>query len=212
MPRGGARLRSGPPPDMNALRRERDGKDWTKLPAAGRTGDPPPWPLPEDVVTAVKLERTRQKAANLREDWMHAEGRAAAALGRKLEACEEELAVLEATAERAEADEQEMWRRLWRTPQALVWEADGVADLVAMYVRAFLEASQPDAAAQKRLVSKQFADSLLLTTPALHSARYVIVPTAEDDEDDAPASPGKPAPPSGVRARAGLKVVGSDDA
>lgn len=45
---GGARTRSGPPPDPNALRRDRksDG-EWTTLPAEGRAGDPPVWPLVE---------------------------------------------------------------------------------------------------------------------------------------------------------------------
>lgn len=48
MPSGGARARSGPPPDPNALRRDRqnDG-EWTVLPADGRAGDPPVWPLAE---------------------------------------------------------------------------------------------------------------------------------------------------------------------
>lgn len=45
MPSGGARARSGPAPDPNALRRERDTGDWTELPAAGRETDPPEWPL-----------------------------------------------------------------------------------------------------------------------------------------------------------------------
>lgn len=46
MPSGGTRARSGPPPDPNALRRDR-GTDaaWTTLPASGRSGDPPAWPL-----------------------------------------------------------------------------------------------------------------------------------------------------------------------
>lgn len=46
MPSGGARVRSGPAPDPNALRRDRrsDG-EWTVLPAEGRAGDPPAWPL-----------------------------------------------------------------------------------------------------------------------------------------------------------------------
>lgn len=46
MPKGGARPRSGPAPDPNALRRERDGDQWRELPASGREGDPPEWPLP----------------------------------------------------------------------------------------------------------------------------------------------------------------------
>lgn len=47
MPRGGARVNSGPPPDPNALRRDRkeDKQGWTLLPASGREGDAPAWPL-----------------------------------------------------------------------------------------------------------------------------------------------------------------------
>jgi hypothetical protein len=41
----GGHARSGPPPDPNALRRERDKGEWTMLPAAGRQGDTPVWPL-----------------------------------------------------------------------------------------------------------------------------------------------------------------------
>lgn len=48
MASGGARVRSGPPPDPNALRRDRKGDgEWTVLPAEGRAGDPPAWPLVE---------------------------------------------------------------------------------------------------------------------------------------------------------------------
>jgi len=55
MASGGARARSGPPPDPNALRRDRpsDQAEWITLPAAGRPGDPPVWPLP----SSVKRER-----------------------------------------------------------------------------------------------------------------------------------------------------------
>jgi len=44
---GGARARSGPAPEAGALRRDRpsDQAGWTHLPAPGRAGDPPPWPL-----------------------------------------------------------------------------------------------------------------------------------------------------------------------
>lgn len=47
MPRGGARVVSGPAPDPNALRRNRpsDQSSWTMLPAEGRQGQPPFWPL-----------------------------------------------------------------------------------------------------------------------------------------------------------------------
>lgn len=42
----GASSRSGPAPDPNALRRERDGGDWITLDPDGRKGKKPPaWPL-----------------------------------------------------------------------------------------------------------------------------------------------------------------------
>jgi hypothetical protein len=49
MPKGGARSRSGPPPDPNALVREHDTSEWVTLPAAGRSGPVPEWPLTDPV-------------------------------------------------------------------------------------------------------------------------------------------------------------------
>lgn len=46
MASGGARSRSGPAPDPNALRRDRkDDASWTTLPAEGRKGKAPTFPL-----------------------------------------------------------------------------------------------------------------------------------------------------------------------
>lgn len=46
MPSGGTRARSGPPPDPNALRRDRNtDAAWTTLPASGRQTPAPNWPL-----------------------------------------------------------------------------------------------------------------------------------------------------------------------
>lgn len=44
---GGARVRSGPAPQRGALRRERasDRAGWIHLPASGREGETPAWPL-----------------------------------------------------------------------------------------------------------------------------------------------------------------------
>lgn len=62
MPRGGARSVSGPPPDPNALRRERktDAAGWVTLPASGPFGDPPEWPLvPHSDATMREREESR---------------------------------------------------------------------------------------------------------------------------------------------------------
>lgn len=45
MGKGGARANSGPAPDPNALRRERDAGDWVLLPSTGRPGPAPKWPF-----------------------------------------------------------------------------------------------------------------------------------------------------------------------
>ncbi|MEU1194936.1 hypothetical protein ABZ446_01775 [Streptomyces sp. NPDC005813] len=47
MPRGGARAVSGPPPDPRSLRSTKaaDKGGWRTLPAEGREGEPPEWPL-----------------------------------------------------------------------------------------------------------------------------------------------------------------------
>lgn len=55
MTSGGARAKSGPPPDPNALRRDRDKAEWIDLPRAGRQGEAPPWPLPDQVALEAEL-------------------------------------------------------------------------------------------------------------------------------------------------------------
>lgn len=59
MPKGGARSRSGPPPDPNALRRSRKSDPaWTKIPAAGRQKPAPEWPLVEPSDRELELWAT----------------------------------------------------------------------------------------------------------------------------------------------------------
>lgn len=108
-----------------------------------------------------------------------------------------------------------MWARLWKKPQALVWEADGVQDTVAMYVRTFLEGAKPDAPVGTRTYVRQLQDALLLSIPAMHSAKYTIAtPIAGAQQGlfgeeatgtgGAPQRAGGPALPS---VRQGLHVV-----
>lgn len=56
LPSGGARARSGPAPDPNALRRDRPGdKDWSVLPAEGFSGDVPVFPLADALKAELAL-------------------------------------------------------------------------------------------------------------------------------------------------------------
>jgi hypothetical protein len=54
MARGG-HGKSGPAPDPQALRRERDGVDWITLPADGRKGRAPKWPLSKQTAREKSL-------------------------------------------------------------------------------------------------------------------------------------------------------------
>lgn len=57
MPRGGARAVSGPPPDPRSLKSaaSMDKGGWRTLPAEGRTGEPPEWPLTEAADRELEL-------------------------------------------------------------------------------------------------------------------------------------------------------------
>lgn len=125
MPKGGARTRSGPPPDPNALSRERDGAEWVDLPAQGRTGKTPGLPLPDPT-----------------------------------------------------SRERSLWKRLWKMPQAVMWEAQSQQLEVALYVRRLAEAEQPESPTNLSTLVRQMSDSLGLTTPGLRHNRWRIV-----DED-----------------------------
>jgi hypothetical protein len=160
---GGARTYSGTAPDPYALRRQRDGKEWTKLPAAGRLAPAPEWP---------------------------------AAI--------------------AEPDEDELlkWREVWTLPQALIWEADNAYDLVAFYVRTYLEAMKPKAGAQARMFVRQLSNDLYLAPAALASGRYVIEGSEEARAIDAAVAThdGKPVRtrgPAKKSARDRFTVVGN---
>lgn len=163
MTSGGARARSGPGADPNALRRNRkDDKAWVRLPSEGRKGRSPVWPL--DLSTKPELE---------------------------------------------------LWRRLWRRPQAVMWEKLHLHLQVAAYVRAFLESTRmpefddegkfiPGASAGLKTAVLRMEAELGLSTVGMNQLRWLIV----DDElgerrAETPAAPTQAATaaPTGRRAR-----------
>lgn len=155
MTRGGARSRSGPPPDPNALRRGRkDDAQWTTLPADGRGDEPAPeWPLTK-------------------------------ATGRELV----------------------LWERWWRKPEALLWEADGSIDYVALTVRMFAEAEVEKASAENRKTVRMMMADLYLTRDAKDRARIrVAADEVAAKRDEKAAAPKRPS------ARDRMKVVSGGD-
>jgi len=120
VPSGGARSRSGPAPDPNALRRDRkDDAAWITLPSEGYAGAVPDFPL--DGMTV-------------------AEG--------------------------------ELWGKLWRKPQAVMWAKLGLEFEVGAYVRAFLESVEPEASAGLKTAVLRMAAEIGLSLPGMHQLRW----------------------------------------
>jgi hypothetical protein len=113
----------GPPPKPDDQRRRRNATvAMTKLPAEGRPGRPPTWPLG----TAPSPE------------------------------------------------ERDLWRQLWRTPQAVAWERLGWTRTVARYVAVCLDAER-DMHPQLLAETRQLEDRLGLTPMSMLRLRWEIV-------------------------------------
>lgn len=180
MASGGARARSGPAPDPNALTRDKVRKsalngEWVKLPASGRKGRTPPWPLDrEKAPTKAEVKELEARAADL-------ENELAA------EAASAELARIEKV-QRIQKREGVLWARLWRKPQAIVWDLFGQHDEVAIYVRTLVDSEQIGARPNVRTLLRQQQEALGLSLPGLARNRWVIV------DDEAAAAQPAPAP------------------
>lgn len=75
---------------------------------------------------------------------------------------------------RAERRELELWKRQWTRPQAVMWEANGQFEEVALYVRALAVAEQHGASVAIRTLVKQQQEALGLSLPGLLRLRWVI--------------------------------------
>lgn len=172
MPRGGARLNSGPAPDENALRRDRpsDKAGWTVLPASGREAEAPGWPLLPDVQLSGQLALAESNREML-EAQIDAEvaSRGAAA---KLAKLDQAIAELRIRLDYADGMELELWETLWHTPQAVVWESLRWTREVALYVRLQVSAELGDLDSGKE--ARQWSDRLGLNPTALLRNRWKI--------------------------------------
>lgn len=164
---------NGPAPKPDAQRRRRNATvAMTKLPAAGRRGRPPAWPLPANVRLTTMLELARADQADV-EERIAAGDEKIAPLRAKLARIRERVAVLEATLKASTKLEAELWRDLWRTPQAVQWEKLGWNRTVAQYVRWKAQAELGDLDAGKE--SRQYEDRLGLSSLAMLRLRWEVV-------------------------------------
>jgi len=148
----------------------------TRLPACGRTGDPPKWPLIDDVVTTAQRDMAQRHADELELQLLEPDlqGRQRAAVQRKLDAAQSSATVLDKQLEAQAALEVELWRDLWGTPQAVAWERMGWTREVAQYVRWKVKAELGDLDASKE--ARQLSDRLGLSPLAMLRLRWEVAP------------------------------------
>ena len=161
---------SGPPGNPNAVRRNaRVGL--VQLPAEGRKKRAPKWPLPPDPKLAAKIQLLEDDIEALEERDLDDD------LSRtertRLSRLRERVAIARAEMVAVESSELEIWRELWRTPQAIQWERLRWNRGVALYARhqAAGELGSMDDSKEAR----QRANHLGLTPSGMKSLMWVIV-------------------------------------
>lgn len=185
----------GPPPKHPSQRvRRNSAPGLTPLPAAGRPGAPPEWPLGEDIVTRAKVEAAEAKVEAL--ESRMAEG---ASVESSLARARERAAILSKVVEIQRDRELALWRELWATPQAVQWERLRWTREVAAYARWKVLAESGDLNAAKE--ARQLADRLGLTPLALLRLRWEIVDMSEPALVSSPAEPGTVTPINSRRTR-----------
>ena len=178
MASGGARNRSGPPPDPTSARSDQRGIRFDALPAEGFSGPAPDWPLPRRVVLRWESEGKAR--------WQVPDAEAT-----------------QAVAER----ERELWLWAWRTPQAAAWSRPSESwrlPLIAMWVRTFVLCESSEATAADKNSLHQFADDIGMSPAGLRANGWAI---AKDEvgAKRAATDPESPAPAKSSRSR--MKVV-----
>ncbi len=85
------------------------------------------------------------------------------------------------------ARESVLWPEQWRRPQAIMWERNGQALEVALFVRALVDAEDQRATAAARTLVRQQMDSLGMTVPGLLRNRWRIVDEVEVEAEGSQA-------------------------
>lgn len=84
----------------------------------------------------------------------------------------------------ASAHERKLWARLWKCPQAIVWEEQQLHRIVAMYCRLAIRAEDPTTSSALVENLRRYEEQLLLTPAALRKAYCEIESTAPKAKED----------------------------
>lgn len=192
----------GPPPKPDDQRRRRNATvAMTRLPAEGRAGPAPAWPLIPDVVLTTRHELAEAKVRQLEYELEEAasEDRPTAAIERRLDTAREKAAIMAAQLREQRQLEAALWGDLWRLPQATQWERLGWTRDVAQYVRHKVMAELGDLDGARE--ARQWSDRLGLSPMALLRLRWEIV------ADEVTSRRESRAAPAARSAKARLRVV-----
>lgn len=148
----------GPAPKHPSIRARRNNakKGFRVLPGQGRRGAAPAWPLQPDVHMTAELELARDRVADFQVQVENeTDGRKKGRLRRELNKNEMLVAKISLQLEQATDAEVSLWRDLWKTPQAVIWQEARAHREIAQYVRWKIRAEQGDikAATEARLLS-----------------------------------------------------------
>lgn len=158
----------------------------TQLPAGGRTGPTPEWPLGSDVELETKIALAKvQLVDDEHEVEWASTSRDRSAARRRVERTRKKLAELEAMRDAASATEREIWRQLWRTPQAAQWEKHAWYRDVALYARH--QAKGEAGSLADSVEARQRGDRLGLNDQAMLRLRWEVAPTPEVTMGAAPS-------------------------
>lgn len=161
----------GPSPSPNPVRRNVRAAG-VVLPAEGRTGPIPPWPLPDDVMLSARLDVLRAEQEQLERALDGADVKEANRLRHRLGQNVEKVALTEAMVTQSKAAELELWDELWHLPHAVAWERMRWTREVAQYARWKAKGELGDMDASKE--ARMLADRLGLTPKAMQDLRWSI--------------------------------------
>lgn len=195
----------GPAPKHPSVRARRNNPraGVVQLPRAVRTMAAPAWPLPPDASRQARLELAEDRVASLVGEIEQAEdGRTKGRLRRNLTQAEQSAAILRLQVEQQADLEAELWRTLWASPQAELWEASAAFERVlAQFVRWNVLGEQGDlhAAKEARLRGREFG----LTPATLLSLKAEIERVDEAETRGSSRRGGAPARKPAAKKRAG---------
>lgn len=200
-----AGMGAAPKPD-GARKRRNATVAMTALPNEGRKGPAPKWPLIPDVALTVRKQIAEAKVEKLRYDIneLEAAGRPAGHLEGRLDAALEKLMICETQLREAGNLEAQMWKDLWKLPQADAWARLKWTRDVAQYVRYKVLAELGDLNSGKE--ARMYSDRLGLNPLAMLRLRWTVAPDEVDDRRQQRAAGGQ-APKKAFDPYASLRSV-----